>query len=69
MSQINLSDYELIEVDDANFKFEVNDIIFHEKSKKIELIINETTDLIQEEVYPLVLNFGCSVYRKSHIVG
>lgn len=34
MSQINLSSYELMEVNDTNFKFEVNDIIFHEKSKK-----------------------------------
>lgn len=31
---------------------------------KVELEITSETDILQEEVYPMIQNFGCWLYRK-----
>jgi hypothetical protein len=64
MSEINLNEYEEVDTTE-DFEFEVGDVIYHPKSKRVELIITETTDLIQTEAYPLVENFGCLLLRKK----
>jgi hypothetical protein len=61
---IDLSEYE--EIDTINdYEFMIGDIIYHPPDKSIQLIIAEDTDLIQEEAYPMIANFGCLLLRKK----
>lgn len=63
MTEINQDDYDEVPVDDATTVPQVGDIVYHKG--KVQLVIAENTDLIQEEFYPMLLNFGCVLLRKK----
>ena len=65
MNELNLEEYDKIDTLAVDFEFKIGDIIYHRGSKKIEVIIEKDTDIIQVEAYPLVENFGCSLLRKK----
>lgn len=62
---MNLTDYDEIDVN-ADTIPEIGDIVYHPGDPgTIELVVSEATDLIQEEFYPMLLNFGCLLLRKK----
>jgi hypothetical protein len=40
-------------------------VVYDTRKKKVGFVITPETDLIQEEFYPLVHNFGFEVWRKN----
>lgn len=40
------------------------DLVYHRKTNKVEVKVTPETDLIQEEAYILLDNFGCELWRK-----
>jgi hypothetical protein len=62
---MNLDDYDIIEVPDASFVPKIGDIVYYRRSDTVELIVDHDTDLLQEEFYPMLLNFGCILLRKK----
>jgi hypothetical protein len=60
--EINLNDYEEVNTIDT-YQALIGDIVYHPDTKQIQVIITEDTDLIQEEVYPMIENFGCTLLR------
>lgn len=64
-SRMDLSEYKEVDTLSSDFQFLPGDVIYHRKTRKIELVITPRTDLVQEEVYPLVENFGCLLFRKQ----
>jgi hypothetical protein len=64
--QINLAEYDEIDTFGIrDFIPNVGDIVYHPSDDSIQIIITESTDLIQEEFYPLLWNFGCILLRKK----
>ena len=64
MNVLPLAEYFEVDADDPAFKPKPGDVVFHQRSGKIEMVISPQTDLIQTEFYPLIHNFGCVVLRR-----
>ena len=49
--------YELTTIDDP----QLGDLIVH--NGNVELVITEETDILQDEIFPMIQNFGCKLYK------
>ena len=64
MTVLPLAEYFEVDTADPTFTPKPGDVVFHQRSGKIEMVISPHTDLAQTEFYPLIADSGCVVLRR-----